>query len=35
VRATLSFSKELSHHIGTIRYFICDYKLTKGAALPE
>lgn len=34
VRATLSFSKKLSHHIGAIRYFICDYNLTKGAALP-
>jgi insertion element IS1 protein InsB len=35
VRATLSFSKQLSHHIGAIRYFICDYNLTKCAALPE
>jgi insertion element IS1 protein InsB len=34
VRATLSFSKKLSNHIGAIRYFICDYNLTKGAALP-
>jgi insertion element IS1 protein InsB len=34
VRATLSFSKKLSSHIGAIRYFICDYNLTKGAALP-
>jgi insertion element IS1 protein InsB len=35
VRATLSFSKKLSNHIGAIRYFICDYNLTKCAALPE
>jgi insertion element IS1 protein InsB len=34
VRATLSFSKKLSNHIGAIRYFICDDNLTKGAALP-
>jgi IS1 family transposase len=34
VRATLSFSKKLSNHIGAIRYFICDYNLTNGAALP-
>ena len=34
VRATLSFSKKLSNHIGAIKYFICDYNLTKGAALP-
>ena len=33
-RATLSFSKKLSHHIGAIRYFMCDYNLTKSAALP-
>jgi insertion element IS1 protein InsB len=35
VRATLSLSKKLSNHIGAIRYFICDYNLTKCAALPE
>jgi hypothetical protein len=35
VRATLSFSKKLSNHIGAIRYFICDYNLTRCAALPE
>jgi hypothetical protein len=35
VRATLSFSKKLSHHIGAIEYFICDDNLTKCAALPE
>jgi IS1 transposase len=23
VRATLSFSKKLAHHIGAIKYFIC------------
>src|SRR5712691_6686540 len=34
VRATLSFSKKLTNHIGAIKYFICDYNLTKGAALP-
>jgi len=34
VRATLSFSKKLSHHIGAIRYFIYDYNITKGAELP-
>jgi insertion element IS1 protein InsB len=32
VRATLSFSKKLANHIGAIRYFICDYNLTRGAA---
>jgi insertion element IS1 protein InsB len=32
VRATLWFSKKLSTHIGAIRYFICDYNRTKGAA---
>ena len=32
VRATLSFSKKLANHIGAIKYFICDYNLTKGAA---
>jgi insertion element IS1 protein InsB len=34
VRATLSFSKKLSNHIGAIRYFICDYNHTRCAALP-
>ena len=34
VCATLSFSKNLANHIGTIKYFICDYNLTKSAALP-
>jgi len=34
VRVTLSFSKKLSNHIGAIRYFICDYNLTRCAALP-
>ena len=33
-RATLSFSKNLTNHIGAIKYFICHYNLTKGAALP-
>jgi IS1 family transposase len=35
VRATLSFSKKLSNHIGAIKYFICNYNLTRSAALPE
>jgi IS1 family transposase len=34
VRATLSFSKNLANHIGAIKYFICDYNLTRCAALP-
>jgi insertion element IS1 protein InsB len=34
VRATLSFSKKLSNHIGAIKYFMCDDNLTRGAALP-
>jgi insertion element IS1 protein InsB len=34
VRATLSFSKKLTNHIGTIRYFICNHNLTSSAALP-
>jgi insertion element IS1 protein InsB len=33
VRATLSFSKNLANHIGALKYFICDYNLTKSAAL--
>jgi insertion element IS1 protein InsB len=33
-RATLSFSKKLSHHLGAIKYFICDYNLTISVALP-
>jgi insertion element IS1 protein InsB len=35
VRSTLSFSKNLTNHIGAIKYFICHYNLTKCAALPE
>jgi len=35
VRSTLSFSKKLANHVGAIKYFICHYNLTKGAALPE
>ena len=35
VHARLSFSKKLSNHVGAITYFICDYNLTKCAALPE
>jgi len=34
VRATLWFSKKLTNHIGAIKYFICDYNLTRCAALP-
>jgi len=34
VRATLSFSKKLSHYIGVIRSFMCDYNHTRCAALP-
>jgi insertion element IS1 protein InsB len=34
VRATLSFSKKLANHVGAIKYSICDYNLTRGAALP-
>jgi insertion element IS1 protein InsB len=34
VRGTLSFSKKLANHIGAIKYFICDYNLTKSAASP-
>jgi IS1 family transposase len=34
VRSTLSFSKKLANHIGAIKCFICDYNLTKSAALP-
>src|SRR4029077_13326884 len=35
VRATLSFSKKLTNHIGAIKYFIGHYNLTKSAALPQ
>jgi insertion element IS1 protein InsB len=34
VRSILSFSKSLANHIGAIKYFICDYNLTRCAALP-
>jgi insertion element IS1 protein InsB len=34
VRETLSFSKNLAHHIGAIKDFICHYNLTRAAALP-
>src|SRR5205823_13847387 len=34
VRATVSFSKKLANHIGSIKYSICDYNLTRCAALP-
>jgi insertion element IS1 protein InsB len=32
-RATLLFSKNLANHIGAIKYLICDYNLTRRAAL--
>src|SRR5262249_1121169 len=32
-RATLSFSKTLGNHIGSLKYFICHYNLTRCAAL--
>jgi insertion element IS1 protein InsB len=35
MHSTLSFSKNLANHIGTIKYFICHSNLTKRAALPE
>ena len=31
VRSALSFSKSLAHHLGAIRYFICDYNLARVA----
>jgi insertion element IS1 protein InsB len=34
VRDTLTFFKKLANHIGTIKYFICHYSLTRAAALP-
>lgn len=34
VRYTLSFSKSLANHVGAIKYFICNYNLTRCAALP-
>ena len=34
VRETLSFSKQLTHHIGAIKYFMCRYNLEKVRALP-
>jgi insertion element IS1 protein InsB len=33
VRETLSFSKKLANHVGTIKLFICHYNLTKVPAL--
>ena len=33
VRATLSFSKKLTNHIGALRYFLCHYNLMRAAAL--
>jgi insertion element IS1 protein InsB len=34
VRETLSFSKQLAHHLGAIKYFICHDNLEKAGALP-
>jgi insertion element IS1 protein InsB len=34
VRDTLSFSKKLANHIGTIKFFICHYNFAKATALP-
>jgi hypothetical protein len=34
VRATLSFSKKIENHIGSIKFFICHCNLEKAAALP-
>ena len=34
VRATLSFSKKVEHHIGAIKFFICHSNLEKAAAFP-
>jgi hypothetical protein len=34
VRDTLSFSKKLPNHIGTIKFFICHDNLAHAAALP-
>jgi insertion element IS1 protein InsB len=33
VRSTLAFSKKVENHIGAIRYFICQYNLTRAALL--
>ena len=33
VLSTLAFSKNVENHIGAIRYFICDYNLTRAALL--
>jgi insertion element IS1 protein InsB len=33
VREALSFSKQLAHHVGAIKLFICHYNLTKASAL--
>jgi len=31
-RAALSFAKQLAHHIGAIKLFMCHYHLTRAAA---
>jgi IS1 family transposase len=33
VRRTLAFSKNVENHIDAIRYFTCDYNLTRSALL--
>ena len=35
VRCYVIVLKEVTNHIGAIKYFICHYNLTKSAALPE
>jgi insertion element IS1 protein InsB len=34
VRETLSFSKQVAHHIDAIKYFICHDNLARAVALP-
>jgi hypothetical protein len=34
VRATISFSKKLADHIAAIKYFMCEYTLTRHPTLP-
>ena len=33
VRETLSLSKKVAYHIGTIKYFTCSYNLTRTTAI--
>jgi len=32
VRSALAFSKKLANHIGAIKYFVCNYNLTRATA---